>query len=340
MMLDKFLDLLTKLNDSSSRNGNQPAVSCIISDGFMPFTIEAAQQLGLPVVMFLTISAYESCFTREYLDTVIDWIPGMNIRIRDLPSFSRITDPNDHMFNFTLDSAEVASKASGIIFHTFDALEVQVLDAISAMFPNLFTIGPLQLLLNQVEQQNFVKKQQFIEAAMGLANSNHPFLWIIRPDLVAGGGDTTMLPSEFEAKAKGKGFIARSCPQEEVLNHPSIGGFLTHSGWGSTIENLSAGVPMICWPFEGDQMISCRHTCKERGIGMEINGDEDGIRNVIQKSVRELLEGEKGKQMRNKASEWKKLVVEAAAPDGPSSKNLKKLVNEILLPKEHIPAEI
>lgn len=172
----------------------------------------------------------------------------MNIRIRDLPSFSRITDPNDHMFNFTLDSAEVASKASGIIFHTFDALEVQVLDAISAMFPNLFTIGLLQLLLNQVEQQNctlnsigynlwkketeclrwldskvpnsviyvnfgiaiVVKKQQFIEVvAMGLENSNHPFLWIIRPDLVTGGGDTTMLPSEFEAKAKGKGFIAR-----------------------------------------------------------------------------------------------------------------------------------
>ncbi|KDO64323.1 hypothetical protein CISIN_1g0372211mg, partial [Citrus sinensis] len=232
----------------------------------------------------------------------------------------------------------VASKASGIIFHTFDALEVQVLDAISAMFPNLFTIGPLQLLLyqnlwkketeclrwldsklpNSVIYVNFgiaivVKKQQFIEVAMGLANSNHPFLWIIRPDLF---------------------------PQEEVLNHPSIGGFLTHSGWGSTIENLSAGVPMICWPFEGDQMTNCRYTYKERGIGMEINGDEDGIRNVIQKSVRELLEGEKGKQMRNKASEWKKLVVEAAAPDGPSSKNLVKLVNESLLPKEHIPAKI
>ncbi|KDO64322.1 hypothetical protein CISIN_1g0372212mg, partial [Citrus sinensis] len=40
-----------------NQNGNQPAVSCIISDGFMPFTIEAAQQLGLSVVMFLTISA-------------------------------------------------------------------------------------------------------------------------------------------------------------------------------------------------------------------------------------------------------------------------------------------
>lgn len=400
MMLDKFLDLLTKLNDSSSTNGNQPAVSCIISDGFMPFTIEAAQQLGLPVVMFLTISACsfmgykqfrtlkekglvplkdDSCFIGEYLDTVIDWIPGMKgIRIKDLPSFARITDPNDHMFNFTLDSAEVASKASGIIFHTFDALEGQVLDALSAMFPNLFTIGPLQLLLNQKEEQNgrlnsigynlwkeeteclqwldskepnsviyvnfgsaiVVKKQQFIEVAMGLANSNHPFLWIIRPDLVAGGGDTTVLPSEFEAKAKGKGFIASWCPQMEVLNHPSVGGFLTHSGWGSTIESLSAGVPMICWPFEGDQMTNCRYTCKEWGVGMQINGDEDGIRNEVQKSVRELLEGEKGKQMRNKASEWKKLAEEAVAPDGSSSKNLEKLVNEILLPKEHIPAEI
>ncbi|KAL9452652.1 hypothetical protein AB3S75_008442 [Citrus x aurantiifolia] len=97
---------------------------------------------------------------------------------------------------------------------------------------------------------------------------------------------------------------------------------------------------MICWPFEGDQMTNCIDSCKEWGVGMEINGDEDRIRNEIQKLVRELLEGEKAKQMRNKASEWKKLAVEAAAPDGPSSKNLEKLVNEILLPKEHIPAEI
>ena len=69
---------------------------------------------------------------------------------------------------------------------------------------------------------------------------------------------------------------------------------------------------------------------------MEINGDdEDVIRNEVEKLVREMMEGEKGKQMRNKAMEWKGLAEEAAAPHGSSSLNLDKLVNEILLSNKH-----
>ena len=191
--------------------------------------------------------ADKSCLTKEYLSRLIDWIPGMkDIRIRDLPSFVRSTDSKDIMFNLCVEATENASKASAIIIHTFDALEQQVLNALSFIFPpQLFTIGPLQLLLNQTEEQDgmlnsigynllkeeteclqwldckepksviyvnfgsfiFMNKLQLIEVAMGLVNSNHPFLWIIRPDLVT--GETTDFPFDLEVEAKGKGFIAR-----------------------------------------------------------------------------------------------------------------------------------
>ncbi|KAL9452653.1 hypothetical protein AB3S75_008443 [Citrus x aurantiifolia] len=369
--------------------------------GFLPFTVTAAQQLGLPIVLLFTISACsfmgfkqfrtfkekglfpvndKSCLTKEYLSRLIDWIPGMkDIRIRDLPSFVRSTDSKDIMFNLCVEATENASKASAIIIHTFDALEQQVLNALSFIFPpQLFTIGPLQLLLNQIEEKdgllnsigynllkeeteclkwldskepnsviyvNFgsiiiMNKQQLIEVAMGLVNSNHPFLWIIRPDLVT--GETADLPAEFEVKAKEKGFIASWCPQEEVLNHPAIGGFLTHSGWNSTIESLCAGVPMICWPFLGDQPTNCRYTCNEWGVGLEIiNGGDDNrvSRNEVEKQVRELMGGEKGKQMRNKASKWKRFAEEATAPDGSSATNLEKLVNQVLLSEGLIPSK-
>ncbi|KAL5843815.1 hypothetical protein ACOSQ4_009773 [Xanthoceras sorbifolium] len=94
------------------------------------------------------INVDKSHLTKEYLDTVVDWIPGMNnknIRIRDLPSFERTTNPDDLMFNLTMEATDQASKASFIVIHTFQALEIQVLDALSSMFSHqhVLPIGPL-----------------------------------------------------------------------------------------------------------------------------------------------------------------------------------------------------
>ena len=52
--LAPFSGLISKLNSATS---NIPPVTCIISDGFMPFTITTTRELGIPIVMFFTISA-------------------------------------------------------------------------------------------------------------------------------------------------------------------------------------------------------------------------------------------------------------------------------------------
>ena len=52
--LAPFRDLLTKLNCSP---GTVPPVTCIVSDGVMSFTLDAAQELGVPDVLFWTTSA-------------------------------------------------------------------------------------------------------------------------------------------------------------------------------------------------------------------------------------------------------------------------------------------
>ncbi|KAK7823528.1 7-deoxyloganetin glucosyltransferase [Quercus suber] len=75
--------------------------TCIVSDGVMSFTLDAAAELGIPDVLFWTTSAcgfmgyaqyrhliekMRSYLTNGHLDTIIDWIPGMKgIRLRDLP---------------------------------------------------------------------------------------------------------------------------------------------------------------------------------------------------------------------------------------------------------------
>ncbi|CAL9013453.1 unnamed protein product [Prunus brigantina] len=96
-----FRNLLLKLNDMATTKiiSNPPVTSltCIVSDGFMTFSITAAEELGIPVALFFTIAAIgftgckqypilvekglaplkeESYLTNGFLDQVIDWVPG------------------------------------------------------------------------------------------------------------------------------------------------------------------------------------------------------------------------------------------------------------------------
>ncbi|XP_056693835.1 7-deoxyloganetin glucosyltransferase-like [Spinacia oleracea] len=52
--LGPFKKVLARLNEAG---GDVPPVSCVVSDGVMFFTIDAAQELGVPIVLLWTASA-------------------------------------------------------------------------------------------------------------------------------------------------------------------------------------------------------------------------------------------------------------------------------------------
>lgn len=296
----------------------------------------------------------------------MDFIPGIKeIRLRDIPSFIRTTNPDEFMLEYLVTECERALKASAIILNTYDALEHDVLEGLSSMMPPVYSIGPLNLLLNEVTDKNLksmgsnlwkeeseclewldtkepnsvvyvnfgsitvMTSEQLIEFAWGLANSKKSFLWVIRPDLV--GGENAVVPAEFLEETENRGLLSTWCPQEQVLAHPAIGGFLTHSGWNSSLESLCGGIPMLCWPFFAEQQTNCRFSCEEWGVGLEIDGDVK--RERVESLVRELMEGEKGKEMKEKALEWQNLAKQAASsPHGSSFRNLDTLIRQVLLP--------
>ncbi|KAJ0974983.1 hypothetical protein J5N97_016948 [Dioscorea zingiberensis] len=379
-LLDPLRILLSKLNQLSSK---VPPVTCIISDACMSFTLDVAAEIGVPDVFFCASGACAymtnlhldqlihrglvplksgSDLRNGYLDTKIDWIPGMkNLRLRDISTCIRTTDISDIKLNFCMSEARRAREASAIIINTFDDLEQSIVDSMRALkLPPIYTIGPLTPLndqrlnlsqwqedehcvdwlngrvSNSVMYVNYgsgvaLSKDQLVEFAWGIANSGHEFLWVIRPDLVHGYGyqSASALPQEFMYEIKERGRLISWCEQEKVLKHPSIGVFLTHCGWNSTMESISNGVPMLCWPCCADQQMNCRYVCHEWGIGMEIESDVK--REEVERLIREVMEGEKGKDMKKKALELKELAERAAKPGGSSFENFNGVVMEVLL---------
>ncbi|PKA49105.1 UDP-glycosyltransferase 85A2 [Apostasia shenzhenica] len=304
-----------------------------------------------------------------YLDIEVDWIPGImkGFRLKDFPSFIRTVNADDILLNFQLHEIARASMASAIVFNTFDELELPALQSLQKILPPIYTIGSISLLsrctipvdnhltaistslwkeetsclrwlegrsANSVVYVSFgsitvMSEENLVEFAWGLADSGYDFLWMIRPDLMK--GESTILPSEFLKETKDRGKIASWCPQEEVLMHPAVGVFLTHCGWNSTLESLCGGVPMICWPFFAEQQTNCRYACTEWGVGMEINNNVK--REDVKGLIKEMMGGEKGKEMIQKAKKWKERVVNACGPDGISTVNLEKVIKDVLFRK-------
>ncbi|KAF2320360.1 hypothetical protein GH714_027272 [Hevea brasiliensis] len=143
-----FRNLLYRLNNTcSSSSSIVPPVSCIVSDGSMSFTPQAAKELGIPQVLFWTPNT--SYLTNGYLETTIDWIPGMKtIRLKDLPSFIRTTDPKEIMLNHVPNEISKVPRAFALILNTFRCPGTRCFTVLSSMFPSVYGIGPVHDLLS------------------------------------------------------------------------------------------------------------------------------------------------------------------------------------------------
>ncbi|KAL4196251.1 hypothetical protein AMTRI_Chr04g182360 [Amborella trichopoda] len=326
-----FGELMTRLKCSPG----VPGVTCVIADGVLNFTQEVAEEFGVPRVTFWTTSACGywgylqipeliergytplkdlSCLAEGYLETILDWFPGMpNVYLKDMTAFTRTTDPDDFLLNYTKTESQMALRTSALILNTFDDLEKDVVEAMRSRIPCLlYTIGPL-LTFSEHESK---EEDKSIPTTL-LKEETECLTWLDK--------------QQFKSVLYGRGLIANWCDQEHVLSHASVGGFLTHSGWNSMLEAICNGVLVICWPFFAEQHTNCRYACIEWGFGMEIDNNVNVKRDTVEAELRELMEGMKGTELRAKIMKWKQVAEKAIKPRGSSYENLDALVKEVLL---------
>ncbi|XP_011654978.2 7-deoxyloganetic acid glucosyltransferase [Cucumis sativus] len=307
------------------------------------------------------------------MDRILDNVPGMEnlLRCRDLPGFCRATDPNnDPILQFIMSTFIRSTKFSALIMNTFEDLEGPILSNIRTLCPNLYSIGPLHALLktkltHETESLNnlwevdrscltwldnqaagsviyvsfgsitVMGNRELMEFWHGLVNSGRSFLWVIRPDLLKGENGEIEIPAELEEGTKQRGYMVGWTPQEKVLCHEAVGGFLTHSGWNSTLESMVAGKPMICWPYGFDQLVNSRFVSNVWNLGLDMKDLCD--RETVAKMVNDVMVNRKEEFVRS-ATEIANLARQSVNPGGSSYANFDRLIEDIkILSRQKIP---
>ncbi|KAH7387545.1 hypothetical protein KP509_16G028800 [Ceratopteris richardii] len=165
---------------------------------------------------------------------------------------------------------------------------------------------------------------QFQALAMGLEVSGQPFLWVVRPDSINMPLQEA-LPPGFIDRTKDRGLIISWGPQLLILSHPSIGGFFTHGGWNSMIENISIGsVPMICFPHAAEQRLNRVLMSDMWKIGLRLKHRDDGFvqKEEVARVTGDLFHGKEATVLTNSLKHLGEMVKKAAAEGGSATKNL------------------
>ncbi|KFK36554.1 hypothetical protein AALP_AA4G138700 [Arabis alpina] len=279
-----------------------------------------------------------------------------------------------------LDELKEADKTSyGVIVNTFEELEpAYAKDYKEARSGKAWSIGPVSLCnkvgadkaergnKSDIDKDECVKwldsKQpasvlyvsfgsicnlplsQLKELGLGLEESKRPFIWVIRSweknkELVE-----WISESGFEDRIKDRGLLIRGwSPQMIILSHPSVGGFLTHCGWNSTLEGITSGLPLLTWPLFADQfcneklVVQILKTGVRAGVEQPMKwGEEEKIgvlvdKEGVKKAVEELMsESDDAKERRRRAKELGELANKAVEEGGSSHSNITFLLHDIM----------
>ncbi|KAI3687858.1 hypothetical protein L1987_81561 [Smallanthus sonchifolius] len=270
------------------------------------------------------------------------------------------------------------SEAFGVVINSFQELEQEYADAYQKVKRDkAWCVGPLSLChkdesekvqrgnrpsinkneciqwLDSQENESViyaclgslsrVEPAQLIELALALESSKRPFIWVVRAGHKTEKLEKWIDEEEFEERNKDRALLIRGwAPQLLVLSHPAIGGFLTHCGWNSALEGISAGVPMVTWPQFQEQFYNEKLLVQVLQIGVSVGaqkvvhlGEEEKSGVVVKseafrKAIETVMEdGKESEDRRKRAKELGKMANEAIEEGGSSHRNMTRLIQDI-----------
>ncbi|KAJ6819875.1 scopoletin glucosyltransferase-like [Iris pallida] len=349
----------------------------VVADVHFGWTALVARDLGIPKLIFHALGLFPVCAMgsiskfKPHLDVRDDTetflIPGLPHSIRvarpELPEFF-LRDVKE-LSTFVQEKREAEASAMGVIVNSFSGIENAYADHLykTSRLRSWF-VGPVSLAANSSKQEQAVRggnedsdarpiaawldtkpagsvvyvcfgswchfsDEQTREMASGLENCGHPYLWIVRED------------SDLDTEPSEKGMVVKGwAPQVAILGHPAVGAFVTHCGWNSLLEGLSAGLPMVTWPLSTEQFINEKLVVDVLRVGVK---NWDGFRTTVEEdkvtvkaediaaAVGKVMggAGEEAERMMRRAKEYGGTARAAVDVGGSSYNGLSSLIDEI-----------
>lgn len=167
-----------------------------------------------------------------------------------------------------------------------------------------------------------IASKQVEEIARGLKASNRPFIWVARDT------ENKLSPSNLGDS----GLVVSWCNQLEVLVHQSVGCYVTHCGWNSTLEGLSLGVPMVGVPQWSDQPSNAKFIEDLWKVGVRVKKNEEGILTgeELNKCIEEVMDGEKSEEIKRNSAKWREFATKSVSVGGSSDGNINEFIEKIL----------
>ncbi|CAK7338914.1 unnamed protein product [Dovyalis caffra] len=269
---------------------------------------------------------------------------------------SKEGDPDREFFR---DTSLENLKSWGFVVNSFSQLEHVYLDRMKTQFgeDHVWAVGPIlptdgsssevpchevltwldgqkgnSVLYICFGSREMLTWEQMEELVAALGESDIHFVWCARqPSRRDESNEFGVLPDEFEERVRvsGRGFIVKDwAPQVAILEHPSVGTFLTHCGWNSVLEGIVAGVVMLTWPMGADQFYNAQLVVDELGVGIRVG--EDTVKIPKSTELAQILNEsmEENRPERQKARKLKEASLEAVK-GGSSNKDLDRLVKSL-----------
>ncbi|KAL8471400.1 hypothetical protein ACS0TY_028886 [Phlomoides rotata] len=342
-------------------------VTCLVSDGFLPWTLQSASRFGIPRLSFYGMSYYAhavsyeagksgslSLHERDDEPFSLSRFPWIELTRNDFDEpFNQRHAAGPHM-DFIYECGISTANSYGLLVNSFYELEPLYADySTRESGPKAWSVGPL--CLAKIEKNKLGHRPDWMDWLDKKSGQGSRVLYVAfgsqvkislnqLREIAVGLKEANVsflwvmkkgkLEEGFEEEVRERGMIVNGwVDQEQILEHPIVQGFLSHCGWNSILEGVCSGVPILGWPMMAEQWLNAKMVVEEIKVGLRVKTVDGSAKGFVgaeslKKSVVELMEGEEGERVRENVKKVAEAAKKAVANGGSSWHALNDLISE------------